>query len=44
MKKISIVVPCYNEEACIKLYYSKMQEIVNKLNTEFEYVFVNEVN
>lgn len=42
MKKISIVVPCYNEEACVKLYYSKMQEIVNKLNTEFEYVFVND--
>ena len=24
MKKISIVVPCYNEEACVKLYYSKI--------------------
>lgn len=42
MKKISIVIPCYNEEECINLYYEKMQEIVVKLDTEFEYVFVND--
>ena len=42
MKKISIVIPCYNEEECINLYYEKMQEIVAKLDTEFEYVFVND--
>lgn len=42
MKKVSIVIPCYNEEDCIKLYYNKMQEVIKKLDTEFEYVFVND--
>lgn len=42
MEKISIVIPCYNEEECIKIYYEKMEEIVAKLPTEFEYIFVND--
>ena len=42
MEKISIVIPCYNEEECIKIYYEKMEEVVSKLPTEFEYVFVND--
>lgn len=42
MEKISIVIPCYNEEECIKIYYERMEEVVSKLPTEFEYVFVND--
>lgn len=42
MKKISIVVPCYNEEECIELYYNEMQKNIVKLDTEFEYIFVND--
>lgn len=42
MKKISIIVPCYNEEECIELYYNEMQKTVEKLPTEFEYIFVND--
>ena len=42
MSKISIIVPCYNEEECIELYYNEMQKIVEQLETEFEYIFVND--
>lgn len=42
MEKISIVIPCYNEEECVKIYYEKMEEIVKQLPTEFEYIFVND--
>lgn len=40
--KISIVVPCYNEEACIDTYYAAMQTVRAQLACDFEYVFVDD--
>ena len=31
MKKISIVVPCYNEEESLPIFYEEMGKIVEKL-------------
>ena len=43
MKKISLVVPCYNEQEVIKLFYAEIQKIKNEFkNVEFEIVFVND--
>ena len=43
MKKISIIVPCYNEEETIELYYKEIQKISKKIkNAEFEIIFVND--
>lgn len=44
MKKISIVVPCYNEEESIPLFYEEVNKIteVMKNKAEFEFVFVND--
>ena len=43
MKKISLVVPCYNEEAVIKLFYAEIQKIKKDFNdVEFEIIFVND--
>lgn len=39
---ISIVVPCYNEEESIELYYKEMEKIREKMSAEFEYIFVND--
>ena len=39
---ISIVVPCYNEEESIDLYYKEMEKIREKMSAEFEYIFVND--
>ena len=43
MDKISIVIPCYNEEQMVPLYYNEMQKIQKKIeNVKFEYIFVND--
>ena len=44
MKKISIVVPCYNEEESLPLFYEEMRKITRDMEEkcEFEFVFVND--
>lgn len=44
MKKISIVVPCYNEEESLPLFYEEVNKITEKMEkkAEFEFVFVND--
>ena len=39
---ISIVVPCYNEEESIDLYYKEMEKVRERMSAEFEYIFVND--
>jgi len=42
MKKISIVVPCYNEEESLPLFYDAVDNIIKEMDVEHEYVFVND--
>ena len=42
MKKISIVVPCYNEEEALPIFYDEVEKVTKKLDAEIEYVFVND--
>lgn len=44
MKKISIVVPCYNEEESIPLFYEEVNKVTEKMKkkADFEFVFVND--
>ncbi len=43
MKKISIIIPCYNEEEAIPLFYEEINKISKDLeNYEFEFIFVND--
>lgn len=44
MKKISIVVPCYNEEESIPLFYEEIKKISLKMKDkcDFEYIFIND--
>jgi glycosyltransferase involved in cell wall biosynthesis len=46
MEKISIIVPCYNEEKAIPLFYDEMERVIKedfaKINVKFEYIFVND--
>lgn len=46
MKKISIIVSCYNEEKALPLFYEAMEKVRQQdfadLKVEFEYLFVND--
>lgn len=43
MEKISIVVPCYNEERAIPLFYKEIKKVSKKMNDyKFEYIFVDD--
>lgn len=41
MKKISIIVPCYNEEKTIPLFYKEVKKLYN-LKYDFEILFIND--
>ena len=42
MNKISIIVPCYNEEDVLELFYNKITEVSENIDAEFEYIFVDD--
>ena len=43
MKKLTIIVPCYNEEENINAFYDKVSEVKADLNdVELEYVFIDD--
>lgn len=43
MKKVSILVPCYNEEASLPFLYEELKKLMNKeTNYEWEILFVND--
>lgn len=42
MKKVSIIVPCYNEEETIPFFYKEINKISKKIKKDFEFIFVND--
>ncbi|MBD5087854.1 MAG: glycosyltransferase family 2 protein [Clostridiales bacterium] len=43
MKKCSVVVPCYNEEETIQIFYDEIEKYIPKmLELEFEFIFVDD--
>lgn len=42
MKKLSVIVPCYNEEESVPLFYKEIVKISNEMKVDFEYIFVND--
>ena len=38
---ISVVVPCFNEEESIPLFYREMERVRMKMGEKFEYIFIN---
>ncbi len=42
MKRLSIIVPCYNEEPALHLFFDVLKQEVGKMSIEVEYIFVND--
>ena len=43
MKKISVVVPCYNEEEALPIFYEEITKVAKEIeNSEFEFLFIND--
>lgn len=42
MKKIDIIIPCYNEEKNIKLIFDELNKVTEQLEYEFKYLFIND--
>lgn len=44
MDKISIIVPCYNEEEAMPIFYEEITKVADKMKkkAEFEFIFVND--
>ena len=42
MKKIDLVVPCYNEQESIPLFYEEIKKVRKEINADIEIIFVND--
>ncbi|MBR3152735.1 MAG: glycosyltransferase family 2 protein [Clostridia bacterium] len=42
MNKISIIVPCYNEEEVLHIFYDKITDVSRGIDADFEYIFVDD--
>lgn len=42
MEKISIIVPCYNEEEALPLFYKEVNKVSETMHEDFEFIFVND--
>lgn len=43
MQRISIIIPCYNEEKVLEIFYKECSKVTEKIDTYlFEYIFVND--
>ena len=42
MKKISIIIPCYNEAEAIPFFYEEITKVAEGIDKKFEFIFVND--
>lgn len=42
MNTISLIIPCYNEEASIPLFYDAVKSVLAKMDAEYELIFVDD--
>ena len=42
MKKITIIIPCYNEQESIPIFYTESTQVLKALNYDYELIFVND--
>ena len=40
--KVSLIVPCYNEQESLPVFYEEMMKIVKKMSCQYELIFIND--
>ena len=41
-EKITIIIPCFNEEKAIPLFYDEIDKVSKKMKEDFEFIFIND--
>ena len=42
-EKISIIIPCFNEEEAIPIFYKEINKVIKKMKeVDFELIFIND--
>lgn len=42
MKKVSLIVPCFNEQEALPIFYKEATTVAKKMNYEYELLFIND--
>ena len=42
MEKITVIVPCYNEQESVSLYYDATEKVLKEMDLDYEVIFVND--
>ena len=42
MKKVTIIVPCYNEQESLPIFYQEAVSVIKKTGYDYEFLFVND--
>ena len=42
LKKLSIIVPCYNEQDALPIFYNEVSKVLSSLNCEYEIILVDD--
>ena len=42
MKKISLIIPCYNEQESLPIFYNEVTNIMKTMEYNYEFIFVND--
>lgn len=42
MKKISLIIPCYNEQDSLPIFYEEVMKVLTSINYEYELLFIND--
>lgn len=42
MKKLSIIVPCYNEQESLPLFYAATQKVLHEMKVRAQYWFIDD--
>ncbi|MEM4168983.1 MAG: glycosyltransferase family 2 protein [Thermoproteota archaeon] len=42
MEKLSLVVPVYNEEKCLRVFYERVEKVLEGIDLDYEIIFVND--